>query len=199
MVEDAEDECTVDNIPHVHSVPRKSWEGPQKGSAGDSKKAVLNSLLTPFDHSCHDCDCTYPYSPYPDLSTPILSHQNHSQAPNAKPEPSGSIPSQLVSNTLLNTPTPLRLVDAFLTQHSFYLSSSLRQVDSWHPHSFLTRRSFHLSFSSCQVNFWHPHSFLTRCHSTFFVLASSPFPMFHQSRDGGQVKPDRIPPSLNAS
>ena len=27
---------------------------------------------------CHDRDCTYPYSPYPDLSTPIPSHQNHS-------------------------------------------------------------------------------------------------------------------------
>ena len=52
-VEDAEDECTVDNAPtsHVYNVPRKSREGPQKGSAGDSKKAVLNSLLPPFDNS----------------------------------------------------------------------------------------------------------------------------------------------------
>ena len=47
-VEDAEDECTMDN---VYNVPRKSREGPKKGLAGDSKKAVLNSLLTPFDHS----------------------------------------------------------------------------------------------------------------------------------------------------
>ena len=51
-VKDAEDECTVDNVPtHVYNVPRKSQEGPKKGSAGDSKKAVLNSLLTPFDNS----------------------------------------------------------------------------------------------------------------------------------------------------
>ena len=48
MVEDAEDECTVDNVntSHVCNLPRKSREGPQKGLAGDSKKAVLNSLLT---------------------------------------------------------------------------------------------------------------------------------------------------------
>ena len=53
MVEDAENECTVDNVntSHVCNLPRKSQEGPQKGSAGDSKKAVLNSLLTPFDVS----------------------------------------------------------------------------------------------------------------------------------------------------
>ena len=53
MVEDAEDECTVDNVSTspVNNVPRKSQEGSQKGSAGDSKKAVLNSLLTPFDNS----------------------------------------------------------------------------------------------------------------------------------------------------
>ena len=103
-------------------------------------------------HCCHN-RCTYPYSPYPDLFTPIPSHQNHSWAPNAKPEPFDSILSQLasnaspnpltplhLSNTLLNTPTPLHLADAFPTRRSFDLSSSLRQVDSWHPHSFLTRR-----------------------------------------------------------
>ena len=49
-VEDAEDECTVDNLP-IPVTTRKSREGPKKGSAGDSKKAVLNSLLTPFDVS----------------------------------------------------------------------------------------------------------------------------------------------------
>ena len=77
---------------------------------------------------CHDRDRTYPYLPYPDLSMPILSHQNHSRAPNAKPEPSGSILSQLTSNTspnpltplhlsnaLPNTLTPLHLANAFLT------------------------------------------------------------------------------------
>ena len=51
-VEDAENECTVDNVsPHVYNVPRKSREGPKKGSACDSEKVVLNSLLTPFDDS----------------------------------------------------------------------------------------------------------------------------------------------------
>ena len=52
-VEDAEDECTVDSVSttHAYSVPTKSREGPKKGSAGDSKKAVLNSLLTHFDNS----------------------------------------------------------------------------------------------------------------------------------------------------
>ena len=52
-VKDAEDECTVDNVPtsHVYNIPRKSREGPKKGSASDSKKAVLNSLLIPFDNS----------------------------------------------------------------------------------------------------------------------------------------------------
>ena len=102
---------------------------------------------------CHDRDRTYPYSLYSDLSTPIPSHQNHSWAPNAKPEPSGSILSQLtsntspnpltplrLSNTLPNTPTPLHLVDAFPTQCSFDLFSSSCQVDSQHPHSFPTQR-----------------------------------------------------------
>ena len=52
-VENAEDECTVDNVPTspVYNVSRKSREGLKKGSAGDSKKAVLNSPLTPFDNS----------------------------------------------------------------------------------------------------------------------------------------------------
>ena len=129
-----------------------------------------------------------------------------------KPEPSDSIPSQLasnaspnpltpsrLSNTLPNTPTPLHLVDAFPTQCSFDLSSSLCQVDSRHPHSFPTQRSFDLSSSSRQVNSRHPHSFPTRRHSTFSVLASSPFPTFHQSQDCGQAKPDHVPPSLDAS
>ena len=46
-VEHVEDECTSDfTSPHV-STYVKSQEGPQKGLAGDSKKVVLNSLLTP--------------------------------------------------------------------------------------------------------------------------------------------------------
>ena len=50
-VEDAEDECTVDILPTPVTTIRKSREGPKKGSAGDSKKAVLNSLLTSSDDS----------------------------------------------------------------------------------------------------------------------------------------------------
>ena len=50
-VEDAEDECTVDNLPTHVSTIRKSREGSQKGSASDFKKAVFNSLLTPSDVS----------------------------------------------------------------------------------------------------------------------------------------------------
>ena len=49
-VEHVEDECTSDFTSHVFTSV-KSREGPKKGSAGDSKKAVLNSLLTPFDVS----------------------------------------------------------------------------------------------------------------------------------------------------
>ena len=132
--------------------------------------------------SCHNHDHTYPYSPYPDLSMPILSHQNHSQAPNAKSEPSGSILSQLASNASLNPQTPLHLSNALLnTLTPLCLANA-----------FPTRRSFDLSSSSRQVDSQHPHPFLTRHHSTFSVLASSPFLTFHQSRDCGWVKPDRI-------
>ena len=50
-VEHVEDECTSDfTSPHVFTSV-KSREGPKKGSSGDSKEAVLNSLLTPFDVS----------------------------------------------------------------------------------------------------------------------------------------------------
>ena len=50
-VEHVEDKCTLDfTSPHV-STYVKSREGPKKGLAGDSKKVVLNSLLTPFDVS----------------------------------------------------------------------------------------------------------------------------------------------------
>ena len=41
MVEDAEDECTVDNVPTPVTIIRKSQEGPKKGLAGDSKKQCL--------------------------------------------------------------------------------------------------------------------------------------------------------------
>ena len=48
-IEHVEDKCTLDfTSPHV-SMYVKSQEGHKKGSASDSKKVVLNSLLTPFD------------------------------------------------------------------------------------------------------------------------------------------------------
>ena len=52
-VEDAEDECTVDNVPtsHVYNIPRKSREGPKKGLAGDSKKAVVTTGSSRRSHA----------------------------------------------------------------------------------------------------------------------------------------------------
>ena len=50
---------------------------------------------------------------------PIPSHQNHPRAPNSKPKPSGSIPSQLASNTSPNPLTPLHLNNAFPTLYPF--------------------------------------------------------------------------------
>ena len=91
-----------------------------------------------YNGQCHDRDRTYPYTPYPNLSTPIPSHLNHSWAPNTKPKP---LTPSCLSNTLPNTLTPLRLVNAFPTRHTFDLSSPSRQVDSRHPHPFLTRCS----------------------------------------------------------
>ena len=61
------------------------------------------------------------------------------------PLPNPLAPSQAnshLSNTLPNTLTPLCLVNAFPTRHSFDLPSSSRQVNSRHPHSFPTQ---HLS------------------------------------------------------
>ena len=55
------------------------------------------------------------------------------------PNPNPLTPSHL-SNALPNTPTPLRLVNAFPTRRSFDLSSSSCQVNSRQPHSFPTRR-----------------------------------------------------------
>ena len=124
-----------------------------------------------------------PYSPYPNLSMPILSHQNHFRAPNAKPKPSGSIPSQLasnvspnlltpsrLSNALPNTPTPLHLVDAFPIRCSFNLFLSLTSSRFLTPTLIPTRCSFDLSSSSHQVDSRHPHPFLTRHLSTFTPL-----------------------------
>ena len=77
-----------------------------------------------------------------------------------------------LSNALLNTLTPLCLVDAFPTQRSFNLSSSSHQANSRHPHSFPTR---HLStftllrqvYSRCLIGLatavgWSPIVYLPR-------------------------------------
>ena len=73
---------------------------------------------------CHDRDRTYPYTPYPDLSTPIPSHLNHSRAPNAKPEPSDPLMSQQC--------TP---------EHSDSLASSQCIPDPMHLRPFLSLAS----------------------------------------------------------
>ena len=96
------------------------------------------------------------------------------------PNPNPLTPSCL-SNALSNTPTPLRLVDAFPTQCSFDLSSPSRQVDSWHPPSFLTQRLSTFTLL-CQVYSWHliglatavgrsPIAYLpcSMCHSLSFL------------------------------
>ena len=74
--------------------------------------------------NCHDHDRTYPYMPYPDLSTPIPSHLNHSQAPNTKPEPSDPLASQQ------RTP-----------EHSDFLASSQRIPDPMLLRPFLSLAS----------------------------------------------------------
>ena len=87
---------------------------------------------------------------------PIPTYLCHSRVIRITPEhpmplPNPLAPSQVnsrLSNALPNTLTPLCLVDASPTQHSF-----------------------DLSLSSCQVDSRHPHSFPTQCHSTFSLLA----------------------------
>ena len=84
---------------------------------------------------CHDRDRTYPYTPYPDLSTPIPSHLNHSRAPNAKPEP---LTLSHLSNALPNTPTPLRVVNAFPTRPdapSTFPLPRVKSIPDIHTHS----------------------------------------------------------------
>ena len=84
----------------------------------------------------------------PTLIRPILTCLHPSRVTRITPEHPMPLPNPLapsranlhLSNALPNTPTPLRLVDAFPTRHSFNLSSSSRQVDSRHPHPFPTRR-----------------------------------------------------------
>ena len=116
---------------------------------------------------------TYPYMPYPDLSTPIPSHLNHSRAPNAKPKPSDPLAPQQ------RTP-----------EHSDSLASSQRIPDPTHLRPFLSLVSSRFPISTLIPD---PTSF--DLHS----FASSLFPTFHRSRDCSWAKPNRVPPSLDAS
>ena len=74
-----------------HSVTRDQAAAKVLGVSGAVQYHV-NSL-----DACHDRDCTYPCSPYPNLSTSFPSHQNHPWAPIANPESSDSTSSQLAS------------------------------------------------------------------------------------------------------
>ena len=94
---------------------------------------------------------------------PILTYLCHFWVTRIIPKHSMPLPNPLaplranshLSNALPNTPTPLRLVDAFPTWRSFDPSSSSRQVDFWHPHSFPTQR--HSTFTLLhQVYSWCP-------------------------------------------
>ena len=129
-------------------------------------------MKTTREH-CHNHDRIYPYRPYPDLSTPILSHLNHSRAPNTKPEPSDPLASQQ------RTP-----------EHSDPLVSSQRIPDPTHLRPFLSLVSSRFPTTTLipDLTSFDLHSF-----------ASSLFPTFHRSRDCGRAKPDRVPPSLDAS
>ena len=137
------------------------------------KSTSYSRLLTFFHHQCHNRDRTYPYRPYPDLSTPIPSHLNHSRAPNAKPEPSDPLTSQQ------RTP-----------EHSDSLASSQRVPDLTliRPLLFLASSRFPTTTLIPDLTPFDLHSF-----------ASNLFPMFHWSRDCSWVKPNRVPPSLDAS
>ena len=126
-----------------------------------------------FQRPCHDRDRTHPYTPCPDMSTPIPSHLNHSRAPNTKPEPSDPLASQQ------HTP-----------EHSDSLASSQRIPDPTHPRPFLSLASSRF-----------PTTTLIPDPTSFDLLSScvSLFPDVHRSRDCGRAKPDRVPPSLDAS
>ena len=135
--------------------------------------AKVCTILTSLWLMCHDRDRTHPYTPCPDLSTPIPSRLNHSRAPNTKPEPSDPLASQQ------RTP-----------EHSDSLASSQRIPNPTHPRPFLSLASSRF-----------PTTTLIPDPTSFDLLSScvSPIPDVHQSRDCGRAKPDRVPPSLDAS
>ena len=157
---------------------------------------LTHSFRQTTDPRCHNHDHTYPYTPYPDLSMPIPSHLNHSRAPNAKPEPSDPLASQQ------RTP-----------EHSDPLASSQRIPDLTHLRPFLSLASsrFPTPTPIPDPTLIQPLLFLVSSQfptttlipdPTSFDLhsfASSLFPMFHRSRNCGRAKPDRVPPSLDAS
>ena len=98
----------------------------------------------------------WPNPPLFALSWPVYAHPKLSEPSPSTPcqtWTSGSILSQLVSNTSLNPLTPLCLDNTFPTLYPFL---------TWH--------SFDLSPSSCQVDSRHPHSFPIWHHSTFSLL-----------------------------
>ena len=136
-------------------------------------EVVRNIVHIDKGSQCHDRDRTYPYRPYPDLSTPTPSHLNHSQALNTKPEPSDPLASQQ------RTP-----------EHSDPLASSQHIPDPTHLRPFLSLTSSRFPTTTLIPD---PMSF--NLHS----FASSLFPTFHRSRDCSRAKPNRVPPSLDAS
>ena len=164
------------------SRPGLVLSGPGPGPIQNKPQDCLRLIKTGLEwsqsqSSCHNRDHTYPYSPYPNLSMPIPSHQNHPQAPNATPEPSGSIPSQLTSQQC----TP---------EHSDSLASSQRIPDPmllW-PFLFLTSSRFPTSTPIPDPTPFNLHSF-----------ASSLLPTSHQSCDCSWVKPNCVPSLLNVS
>ena len=165
-------------------------DGKKKGGAAGASKPAED------DGECHDRDHTYPYTPYPDLSMPIPSHLNHSQAPNAKPEPSDPLTSQqrtpehsdsLASSQRIPNPTHLR---PFLS-----LMSSRFLTPTLIPNPTLIRPLLFLASSQFPTNTLIPDPTSFDLHS----FASSLFPTFHWSRDCGRVKPNHVPPSLDMS
>ena len=145
---------------------------------------------------CHDRDCTYPYTPHPDLSTPIPSYLNHSRAPNAKPEPSDPLASQQRtpkhSNSLVSSQ---RIPDRTHLQPFLSLVSSRFPTPTLIPDQTLIRPLLFLASSQFLISTLIPDPTSFDLHS----FASSLFPTFHQSHDCGWAKPDHVPPSLDAS
>ena len=114
-----------------------------------------------------------PIRPIPTCLRPSRVILNHSRAPNTKPEPSDPLASQQ------HTP-----------EHSDSLASSQRIPDPTHPRPFL---------SLAPSRF--PTTTLIPDPTAFDLLSScvSLIPDVHRSRDCGRAKPDRVPPSLDAS